>query len=100
MYHIRSINEIICHGIPDVRELQDGDICNIDVSTYHNGVHGDLNETYFIGTVDSDGRRVVETAKQCMDKAIEIGWLKFLFCASKVSIGKLSLSLSLSLSLF
>lgn len=39
-----SCRKVICHGIPDMRELQDGDIVNIDVSTFYNGYHGDLNE--------------------------------------------------------
>lgn len=67
-----SVNEVICHGIPDFRELCDGDIVNIDVSVYKEGVHGDLNETYYVGRVDADGRRVVETAKLCLDKALEL----------------------------
>ena len=45
-----SVNEVICHGIPDMRPLQDGDICNIDVTVYHREYHGDLNETLFVGT--------------------------------------------------
>jgi methionyl aminopeptidase len=44
-----SINEVICHGIPDTRPLQDGDIVNLDVSVYKDGFHGDLNETYLVG---------------------------------------------------
>jgi methionyl aminopeptidase len=67
-----SINEVICHGIPDFRELQDGDICNIDVSTYIDGMHGDLNETYFVGNVDEDSKHLVRTSKECLDKAIEL----------------------------
>ncbi len=47
-----SVNEVICHGIPDKRPLQEGDIVNIDVSVYHNGVHSDLNETYPVGKVE------------------------------------------------
>lgn len=43
-----SVNESICHGIPDMRELRDGDIVNIDVSTYVRGFHGDLNEVCFL----------------------------------------------------
>lgn len=70
-----SLNEIICHGIPDKRVLKDGDILNIDVSLYHDGMHGDLNETYYIGSKassDPDSVRVVEAARTCLDKAIEI----------------------------
>jgi hypothetical protein len=44
-----SVNEVICHGVPDGYELQRGDIINIDVTVYHNGFHADLNETYFVG---------------------------------------------------
>ena len=63
--------EVICHGIPDYREVQDGDIVNIDVTTYsRGGYHGDLNETFFVGTVDADGRRVVETAFDCLQSAL------------------------------
>lgn len=45
------MNEVICHGIPDDRPLEDGDILNVDVTVYHKGFHGDLNETVFIGKV-------------------------------------------------
>jgi methionyl aminopeptidase len=67
-----SVNEVICHGIPDGRPLQDGDIVNIDVSLYHEGFHGDLNETYYVGTPSPESIRVVETARDCLDAAIEI----------------------------
>ncbi|RMD42191.1 hypothetical protein DV735_g2953, partial [Chaetothyriales sp. CBS 134920] len=68
-----SVNEVICHGIPDQRKLQDGDILNIDVSIFHEGYHGDLNETYYIGDkakADPDNIRLVETTRECLDKAI------------------------------
>ncbi|EZG07769.1 methionine aminopeptidase, type I [Trichophyton rubrum CBS 735.88] len=70
-----SMNEVICHGIPDQRPLEDGDILNIDISLYHGGFHGDLNETYYVGDkakADPDAVRVVETSRECLDKAIEI----------------------------
>ncbi|KAK6527081.1 Methionine aminopeptidase 1 [Arthrobotrys megalospora] len=70
-----SVNESICHGIPDQRPLEDGDIINIDISAYHNGYHADLNETYYVGDkakADPDTVRVVETSRECLDKAIEI----------------------------
>lgn len=69
------MNEVICHGIPDQRVLQDGDILNIDVTLYHNGFHGDLNETYYIGDkalANPDAVRVTETSRECLNKAIEI----------------------------
>lgn len=65
-----SVNEVICHGIPDKRALKDGDIVNLDVTLYYNGYHGDLNETYLIGNVDEAGQRVVRTARECLEKAI------------------------------
>ena len=66
-----SVNEIICHGIPDYREVQDGDIVNVDVTTYsRGGYHGDLNETFCVGNVDADGRRVVQTAFECLQSAL------------------------------
>lgn len=60
-----SVNDVICHGIPDQRPLQDGDIINIDVTLYHGGFHGDLNETCYIGRAaqDPDSVRIVETAR-------------------------------------
>ncbi|KAL9098567.1 MAG: hypothetical protein Q9163_005801 [Psora crenata] len=70
-----SLNEVICHGIPDQRMLLEGDIINLDVSLYHGGFHGDLNETYYVGAkaaANPDNVRVVETARECLDEAIKI----------------------------
>ena len=70
-----SPNEVICHGIPDQRVLLDGDILNLDISLYHEGYHADLNETYYIGEkakADPDAVKVVETTRECLDKAIEV----------------------------
>jgi methionyl aminopeptidase len=65
-----SVNEVICHGIPDYREIQDGDIVNLDVTVYNQGgYHGDLNETFCVGNVDTDGRRLVQTAFECLQEA-------------------------------
>ena len=58
-----SVNEVICHGIPDYRELVEGDIVNIDVTVYHDGVHGDLNETYYVGEVDDKSKHLIKVAK-------------------------------------
>ncbi|OBZ75541.1 Methionine aminopeptidase 1 [Grifola frondosa] len=60
-----SLNEVICHGIPDQRKLQEGDIINI-------GFHGDLNETYPVGRVDDDSKKLMRTARQCLDDAIKL----------------------------
>lgn len=68
-----SINEVICHGIPDYREVQDGDIVNLDVSVYNQGgYHGDLNETYCVGNVDAAGRKLVETSFECLAEALRL----------------------------
>lgn len=56
-----SVNEIICHGIPDTRPLQEGDIVNLDISVFKDGFHGDLNETYFVGAVSESSKMLVET---------------------------------------
>ncbi|GMN18780.1 hypothetical protein TIFTF001_046843 [Ficus carica] len=67
-----SVNEVICHGIPDARKLEDGDIVNVDVTVYYKGVHGDLNETFFVGNVDEDSKRLVQCTYECLEKAITI----------------------------
>ena len=67
-----SVNEVICHGIPDMRPLEDGDIVNLDISVYLNGYHGDLNETVLCGNVDEAGRNLVKGAWECLAKAIEL----------------------------
>ena len=53
-----SVNEVICHGIPDDRALREGDIVNIDVTLFREGVHGDTNATFFVGDVDPVSRQL------------------------------------------
>ncbi len=65
-----SVNEVICHGIPDDRPLEDGDIVNIDVTAYIGGVHGDCNATFLVGEVDPESRRLVEVTRECRDLGI------------------------------
>ncbi|XP_072513727.1 methionine aminopeptidase 1D, mitochondrial isoform X2 [Salminus brasiliensis] len=65
-----SVNNVLCHGIPDSRPLEDGDIINIDVTVYLDGYHGDTSETFLIGSVDRRGRELVEVARRCRDQAI------------------------------
>ncbi len=65
-----SVNEVICHGIPDDRALLDGDIVNLDVTAFVGGVHGDTNATFFVGRVDEASRRLVEVTRECLDLAI------------------------------
>jgi methionyl aminopeptidase len=65
-----SVNEVICHGIPDSRMLEDGDIVNCDVTIFLEGVHGDCSATYLVGNVDAESRRLVTVTKECLDLGI------------------------------
>ena len=65
-----SINEVICHGIPDNTVLQDGDIINIDVTAYKDGYHGDSNYTFLVGNVSSEVRDLVDRTKIALDRGI------------------------------
>jgi methionyl aminopeptidase len=66
-----SINEVICHGIPDGTVVQDGDIVNIDITAFINGVHGDTNATFLAGDVDEESRLLVERTKESLERAIK-----------------------------
>jgi len=66
-----SVNEVICHGIPDDRPLQDGDIVNIDITAYIGGVHGDTDATYLCGDVDEESRLLVERTHEAMMRGIK-----------------------------
>ena len=65
-----SLNEVICHGIPDSTELVDGDICNIDITAYIGGVHGDTNATFLAGGVREEARLLVERTHEATMRAI------------------------------
>ena len=64
-----SPNEVICHGIPDCRPIENGDIINLDVTVYLDGFHADLNETYFVGQCDESSKLLVRTAYGCLAAA-------------------------------
>ncbi|MGV0867748.1 type I methionyl aminopeptidase [Corynebacterium kalidii] len=66
-----SLNEIVCHGIPDSTVVQDGDIVNIDVTAYKNGVHGDTNATFLAGDVAEEHRLLVERTYAAMWRGIK-----------------------------
>jgi methionyl aminopeptidase len=66
-----SVNEVICHGIPDDRPLQDGDIVNIDITAFIGGVHGDTDATYLCGDVDEESRLLVERTREAMMRGIK-----------------------------
>src|SRR5215211_1865949 len=65
-----SLNEVICHGIPDSTVIQDGDIVNVDVTAYIGGVHGDTNGTFLAGDVDEDVRLLVERTREATERGI------------------------------
>lgn len=67
-----SLNEIICHGIPDSTVIQEGDIVNIDVTAYKNGVHGDTNATFLAGDVSEEHRLLVARTKEAMMRGIKV----------------------------
>jgi methionyl aminopeptidase len=66
-----SVNEVICHGIPDSRQLRDGDIINIDVTIFLDGVHGDTSCTFLVGDVDDVSTMLVHETRQSMYNAID-----------------------------
>jgi len=65
-----SVNEVICHGIPDSTVLRDGDIVNVDITAYIGGVHGDTDATYLVGDVDEESRLLVERTHTAMMRGI------------------------------
>lgn len=65
-----SINEVICHGIPDDTVLQDGDIVNVDITAFIGGVHGDTDATFLVGEVDEESRLLVERTREATMRGI------------------------------
>nr|WP_297427921.1 type I methionyl aminopeptidase [uncultured Actinotalea sp.] len=66
-----SVNEVICHGVPDSTVLQDGDIVNVDITAYKHGVHGDTDATFLVGDVDEESRLLVERTHEAMMRGIK-----------------------------
>lgn len=66
-----SVNEVICHGIPDSRSLQEGDIVNIDVTVYHEGVHGDTSVTFPVGEIPERDIQLIKDTRKAMELGIE-----------------------------
>ena len=66
-----SVNEVICHGIPDSRKLEDGDIVNLDVTCFIGGVHGDTNATFAVGEIDNESRDLIKVTEECIWRGIE-----------------------------
>ena len=65
-----SVNEVICHGIPDTTVLTQGDIVNVDITAYLGGVHGDTDATFLVGEVDEESRQLVERTREATMRAI------------------------------
>ena len=65
-----SVNEVICHGIPDSRKLLDGDVVNVDVTAFIEGVHGDTNATFLVGDVDEASKDLIRATRQAMHAGI------------------------------
>ena len=65
-----SLNEVICHGIPDDTVLESGDILNVDITAYFEGMHGDTNRMYLVGEVDEESRLLVERTHEAMMRGI------------------------------
>ncbi|HEX6920275.1 MAG TPA: type I methionyl aminopeptidase [Actinomycetes bacterium] len=66
-----SVNEVVCHGIPDSTVLRDGDIVNVDITAYIGGVHGDTDATFLVGDVDEESRLLVERTHEAMMRGIK-----------------------------
>ncbi|KAL7536727.1 hypothetical protein ACHAXR_007369 [Thalassiosira sp. AJA248-18] len=70
-----SVNEVICHGIPDMRPLEDGDVINIDITVYLDGYHGDCSEMFAVGgrdALDENGRKLIQTTYDCWVQSMEL----------------------------
>jgi len=65
-----SVNDIVCHGIPDGTVLKNGDIVNVDVTHVYEGFHGDTSATFYVGTPSAEARHVVEVARRSLDEGI------------------------------
>jgi methionyl aminopeptidase len=66
-----SVNEVICHGIPDSTVLEDGDIVNIDVTAFIGGFHGDLNRTFAVGNISEEAALLIERTEEAMNRGIK-----------------------------
>ena len=67
-----SINHVVCHGIPSDKELKNGDILNIDVTTYLDGFHGDCSKMFCVGDISVKAKNLINVTKECLDRSIKI----------------------------
>jgi methionyl aminopeptidase len=66
-----SVNEVILHGIPDSRPLEEGDIVNLDITIYLDGMHGDCSATFAVGKTDAESERLMRVTRECMELGID-----------------------------
>ncbi len=66
-----SVNEVVCHGIPGTQTLRDGDIINVDVTSFFGGFHGDTSATFYIGKPSPEARHLTEVARKSLELGIE-----------------------------
>ncbi|BAU99004.1 type I methionyl aminopeptidase [Aurantimicrobium minutum] len=66
-----SVNEVICHGIPDDTVIQEGDLVNVDITSYLDGVHGDTNRTFIVGETSPEVRDLVERTHEALNRGIK-----------------------------
>ena len=71
-------SQVVCHGIPDQRPLKDGDIINVDVSAYYKGFHGDLNETFVVGNVDDESKKLIRVTAEVRKRLSSAGMVAML----------------------
>ena len=67
-----SVNHVVCHGIPSEKILNDGDIVNIDITSYVDGFHGDASRMYLVGTPSVKANKLIEVTRECLARAIKI----------------------------
>ncbi len=67
-----SVNQVICHGIPNEKRLKNGDMVNIDITVIKDGWHGDTSKMFFVGDTSIQGKRVAKISYECMSKAIAL----------------------------
>ena len=65
-----SVNEVVCHGIPDSRPLAEGDIVNVDVTVFLDGMHGDCSATYAVGQIAPAAQKLIDVTRACLAKGI------------------------------
>lgn len=67
-----SVNQVVCHGIPNDKALKDGDIINIDITVIKDGYHGDTSKMFYVGNVPDHAKRLCEITQECLYKGIAL----------------------------